>query len=49
MLQRNILPLSSGSKTKPSNKPEKAERKKFLAGFLIGLLFDPKDGGGRFF
>jgi hypothetical protein len=42
------MPPFSGLKNKPNKIPEEARRKQFLAGFLIGLFFDPKDRGGRF-
>jgi hypothetical protein len=49
--QRNIAPLSSGPKSKQSKKLAQAERKKsrlLNAGLLLGLLFEPEDGGDIF-
>jgi hypothetical protein len=42
---RSLLPPSSESKCKPSRKPES-----YLlhAGFLLGSLFNPEDGGNMF-
>jgi hypothetical protein len=50
------LPPFSGSKKKPSKKlNESSSKQGFLpisclrhAGFLLGLLFDPEDGGNIF-
>jgi hypothetical protein len=44
MFRKNISPLPSGLKSKPSMKMAEASSK--CAGFLLGLLFDPDDGGG---
>jgi hypothetical protein len=43
MFQRNIVFLSSGSKSKPSKK-----QAPLLSGCLLVLLFDPEDGGSTF-
>jgi hypothetical protein len=51
-IRRNTSPPSSGSKSKPSKKPEEAGDKlsetPASAGFFSGLFFDPQDGGAMF-
>jgi hypothetical protein len=42
--RRNISPPTSGSKSKPS----KLTLPPASTGFLLGLLFDPEDGGDMF-
>jgi hypothetical protein len=45
---RNILPLFSGLKSKPSKKnQQEASRFLLLPRYLLVVLFDPKDGGSR--
>jgi hypothetical protein len=48
--QRSISPASSGSKSKPNNKPCKTGSvcRLLLAGPLLTLLFDPEDAGDMF-
>jgi hypothetical protein len=41
----NVLPPSSVQNGKPRKKEAKGL---FLAGFLLGLLFEPEDGGEKF-
>jgi hypothetical protein len=44
-----MLPLPSGLKNKPSMVATRALLAIcFHAGFLLGLFFDPEDGGGMF-
>jgi hypothetical protein len=42
---RNIPPPSSLSKIKPSKKAGGKQSTCFLAGFLLGMFFNPEDGG----
>jgi hypothetical protein len=49
MLQRNIWPPSSGSKSDPSKNPKEGGKNQSSASFLPGLLSSPKDGDGRLF
>jgi hypothetical protein len=46
-VRRNISPLSSGLKNKPKKDLQEAGSACYLlhAGLLLGLSFDPKDGG----
>jgi hypothetical protein len=41
-----MSPLSSGKKNKPSK--YQLESREFIAGFLLGLFFDPEEGGDMF-
>jgi hypothetical protein len=45
MFQSNKPPPSSGSKNKESNKPSISVCYLLYIGFLLGLFFDPEDGG----
>jgi hypothetical protein len=47
MFQKNLLPPSSGSKSNLSNQQEAGG--KYLVTYLFFLLFDPEDGGSKFF
>jgi hypothetical protein len=44
-----MSPAISGSKNKPSKEPAKLLSICFHAGFLLGLFFNPEDGGNIFF
>jgi hypothetical protein len=46
----NISPIFSGSMSRPNKKTEKSTSTGYLlhAGFLLGLLLNPEDGGDMF-
>jgi hypothetical protein len=43
-----MLPLSSGLKNKPSKQQDGSAYYLAHAGFLLGLSYDPEDGGDMF-
>jgi hypothetical protein len=43
--KRNMSPSSSRSKGKPRRKPANRSYCLLHGGFLLGLLFDPEEGG----
>jgi hypothetical protein len=49
MFRRNISPPSSGTKNEANQCESKwQEELSFQAGLLLGLFFDPEDGGDMF-